>query len=180
MTIDMSGILWVWFTFESAGLRENLSLFSPCSSNNRTTRSDVHTASFWLLFEKAIAQILAAPSWNRHNKQRHSQNNYGGKRLKIRQIQTVLLMLGWAYLLRKKKKCSTSRSSRNNKSSMNSYRSIVSYPLFSAVKVPPSFLTWGGSKAFMCFSCIWKLSPFNQTNLFESITEHCGKAITFT
>lgn len=46
-----------------AGLVANLSLFSPCSSNNRTTLSIVHTASLLLLGAQAKAVTLAALSW---------------------------------------------------------------------------------------------------------------------
>ena len=45
----------------SAGLVENLSLFSPCSSKRVTTRSTPHTASFLLLGAQHIAVILAGP-----------------------------------------------------------------------------------------------------------------------
>lgn len=52
-----------WYTFESDGLVENLSLLSPFSSKRSTTRSAVQTASLVLFGAQAIAVIFAAPSW---------------------------------------------------------------------------------------------------------------------
>ena len=46
----------------SPGLVENLSLFSPCSSNKSMTRSVETTAILALLGDQAIAVIFAAPS----------------------------------------------------------------------------------------------------------------------
>ena len=50
------------FTFGSAGLVENLSLFSPRSSNSWTTRSAVTTANFLLFGAHATAVTRATPS----------------------------------------------------------------------------------------------------------------------
>lgn len=52
-------------TFGSAGLVENLSLLSPCSSYNRTTLSTVHTANLALLGDQAMHVTFAAPSWTK-------------------------------------------------------------------------------------------------------------------
>ena len=50
------------FTFMSAGLVENLSLRSPCSSYSSTTRSTVQTANLALLWDQAMQVTFAAPS----------------------------------------------------------------------------------------------------------------------
>ena len=55
----------VYITLTSHGLVLNLSFISPNSSNNSTTLSKVHTASFLFVCDHAIAQILAAPSCHR-------------------------------------------------------------------------------------------------------------------
>lgn len=44
----------------SLGFVENLSRFSPFSSNNMICLSQVATATFWLLGETAIANIFAS------------------------------------------------------------------------------------------------------------------------
>lgn len=49
-------------TLESAGLVENLSLFSPCSSYSKTTLSTVHTANLLLFGAHVIQVTFAAPS----------------------------------------------------------------------------------------------------------------------
>lgn len=50
-------------TFESEGLVENLSLFSPFASNRTMTLSAVETANFWPLADQQIPLVLAAPSF---------------------------------------------------------------------------------------------------------------------
>ena len=50
-----------YITFESAGLVENLSFFSPWSSYSCTMRSTVHTANFLWFGAQATAATLAAP-----------------------------------------------------------------------------------------------------------------------
>ena len=50
------------FTFMSAGLVENLSLRSPCSSYSNTTRSTVQTANLALFWDHAMQVTFAAPS----------------------------------------------------------------------------------------------------------------------
>lgn len=50
------------FTFMSAGLVENLSLRSPCSSYSKTTRSTVQTANLALFWDHAMQVTFAAPS----------------------------------------------------------------------------------------------------------------------
>jgi len=53
---------YVLATFGSAGFVANLSLLSPCSSYNKTTRSYVQTAILLLFGDHAKQQIFAAPS----------------------------------------------------------------------------------------------------------------------
>lgn len=52
----------VFPTFMSAGLVENLSLRSPCSSYSRTTLSTVQTANLALFWDQAMQVTLAEPS----------------------------------------------------------------------------------------------------------------------
>jgi len=62
ITISRKKDVFYRHTFESAGLVENLSFFSPLESNRNIMRSAVATASLFPKFDQHIPATFAAPS----------------------------------------------------------------------------------------------------------------------